>query len=493
VKRRTKKGTDAIKTTSVCPTCMKTIPATLAKKGEKVIMGKKCKEHGKFKEVVYNSNRFDEDLKYLKYVKNGKKRTDFSCDGCPKHITETCLAIIDVTNRCNLRCSYCFANAAVSKRLYEPDLKTMKEIIDFLRKSQPRNNAILFSGGEPTLREDFPDILRYARDVGKFECLMVATNGYRIANDVKYLKKMQDSGLGIIYLSFDGLTDETNKEKKNHNIVDKIMKNCRKCGVAIVLVPAIIKGVNNHEIWDIVKFGAKNNDVVKCINFQPIGFIGRMDPKEREKMRYNIPDLINDIDKQSNGNLTKDDFYPITAGIPFELALEKITKKEIIRFSMHPMCGSATYVYIDNDKITPLSEIMNVKKFIKLCDGYKKESEEKDFIKRKTSKLRFIAELKDVFKDEKILKTLILNLILNVDFNSLAELHQHLLFISAMHFMDPYNFDFERLKRCGVHYITPDKKTIPFCAYNNMYREKIEKKFSMRFEKGYIKPMGPGL
>jgi len=47
-----------------------------------------------------------------------------------------------------------------------------------------------------------------------------------------------------------------------------------------------------------------------------------------------------------------------------------------------------------------------------------------------------------------------------------------------MHFQDPYNFDLERVKRCGIHYATPDGRIIPFCSYNNIYRREIEKKFS---------------
>jgi uncharacterized radical SAM superfamily Fe-S cluster-containing enzyme len=47
--------------------------------------------------------------------------------------------------------------------------------------------------------------------------------------------------------------------------------------------------------------------------------------------------------------------------------------------------------------------------------------------------------------------------------------------------MDLYNYDIERVKRCAIHYATPDGKIIPFCAYNTgpVYREEVEKKFSI--------------
>jgi hypothetical protein len=52
-----------------------------------------------------------------------------------------------------------------------------------------------------------------------------------------------------------------------------------------------------------------------------------------------------------------------------------------------------------------------------------------------------------------------------------------------MAFMDSYNFDVNRVRRCVVHYITPDKKIIPFCAYNNIHRVAIEKDYADRHKK----------
>lgn len=55
------------------------------------------------------------------------------------------------------------------------------------------------------------------------------------------------------------------------------------------------------------------------------------------------------------------------------------------------------------------------------------------------------------------------------------------MFVGGMHFQDDYNYDLERLKRCVIHYATPDGRIIPFCAYNGgpRYREEVEKKFSI--------------
>jgi uncharacterized radical SAM superfamily Fe-S cluster-containing enzyme len=47
-----------------------------------------------------------------------------------------------------------------------------------------------------------------------------------------------------------------------------------------------------------------------------------------------------------------------------------------------------------------------------------------------------------------------------------------------MHFMDPYNFDLERVQRCVIHYATPDGRIIPFCTMNNIHRAGVEKKYA---------------
>jgi uncharacterized radical SAM superfamily Fe-S cluster-containing enzyme len=58
------------------------------------------------------------------------------------------------------------------------------------------------------------------------------------------------------------------------------------------------------------------------------------------------------------------------------------------------------------------------------------------------------------------------------------------LMLAGMHFMDSYNYDVERVKRCVIHYAAPNGKIYPFCAYNSgpVYRERIEREFSVPFE-----------
>jgi hypothetical protein len=78
-------------------------------------------------------------------------------------------------------------------------------------------------------------------------------------------------------------------------------------------------------------------------------------------------------------------------------------------------------------------------------------------------------------------KKMIMQVLLKHDYTSLGEYHWESLFIGGMHFMDSYNYDIERVKRCVIHYAVPGGLIIPFCAYNSgpNYREIIEKQYSI--------------
>jgi 7,8-dihydro-6-hydroxymethylpterin dimethyltransferase len=54
--------------------------------------------------------------------------------------------------------------------------------------------------------------------------------------------------------------------------------------------------------------------------------------------------------------------------------------------------------------------------------------------------------------------------------------------VGMMHFMDLYNYDIERVKKCCIHYAQPDGRIVPFCAFNvipQWYRDGIQEKFSL--------------
>lgn len=482
-----------IRTKSVCPECKKVIDAELFEKGGIIYMRKVCPIHGEFVERITDVGTLERDSEYLKLLYKYIPSSDipncpYECEKCRAHKSPTVLGIIDVTNRCNLRCSYCFANAAVSGWLFEPDLETIKKEIDFLVNQDPPAPAVLFSGGEPTIREDFIDIVRYAHDKGLF--ILVATNGYKIASSLEYTKQLGDAGVSVIYLSFDGLTNDTNTEKKNHLIIDKIIDHCRQANIGIVLVPTIIHGLNDSQIWPIIKFASQHMDVIRGVNFQPISFCGRMSKEQREKQRFTISDLKSTLEKQSHGVIKVKDWYPVPVVLPFTKLFEGITGNKAITFSSHPLCGEATYLFKDDDgNLIPVPEFVDVDRFVSIIEKHADEIKNANKLSKSVKLLSLVNELLSTINFDKIprnlkFKELLKNVVLNPgDMNALTEFHSKALFVGAMHFQDLYNLDIERLKYCTIHYITPDLTRIPFCAYNGDlgYRERVEKRHRKPF------------
>ena len=74
---------------------------------------------------------------------------------------------------------------------------------------------------------------------------------------------------------------------------------------------------------------------------------------------------------------------------------------------------------------------------------------------------------------------LLKNIFIKQDYLALGDFHMNALLISCMHFMDPFNFDQDRVSRCVIHYATPDGRIIRFCSMNNIYRESVESKFNI--------------
>ena len=486
-----------MKTKSLCPECLEVIEAEVYEAEGKILIKKKCEKHGEFDDVYWSDAKLYH--KFSKWQQDGKAgitltKTDkgcpFDCGLCPEHMSSTMLALIDLTNRCNQNCPTCFANAAVSGYLYEPTMKQLREMMILLRSETPPCPAVQFAGGEPTIREGIVDIVKMARELG-FAQIQVATNGIAMAKSVEFCTHLAEAGLHTVYLQFDGVTEEPYKIFRGIPALKtklKAIESCRQGGIkSIVLVPTLMKGVNDDQIGDLVRFAATNMDIVKGVNAQPIAFEGRVDESERKGGRITIPDFINLLEEQTDGEIPKESFYPVPFVAPFSYFVEAWKGMPQLELTVHPHCGAATYVFIENGKFIPITEFMDVVgfvEFIKEAAGGLNES--------KMSKIKAIAGIisalrKFVDKDKapKDIDPLkLLTSILGLGTReTIAQFHRKALFIGAMHFQDAYNFDLERVKRCGIHYATPDQRIIPFCTYNAIHRPEVEKAFSRPIRK----------
>ncbi len=484
-------------TKSLCPECLSVIDASIFEENGKMMLEKKCCKHGYFKDIYWSSaKQFERFEKYLhngECVKNPQVSTNgncpHSCGLCPSHKTTTILANIDLTNRCNQSCPVCFANASSCGYLYEPSIEQIRTMMQTLRKEMPVPcPAVQFAGGEPTMREDIVEIVKMASDF-KFTQIQIATNGIKLAKSLKLCRDLSEAGLHTVYLQFDGVSGEPYKINRGFNALPlklKAIQNCRAAGLtSVCLVPTLAKGVNDHQVGDIIRFAADNIDTVKGINFQPISFAGRINKKDMIKKRITLPDLIDLIEEQTGGTIASDDFYPVPFIVPISHFVNANENIPNVEFTVHPHCGIGTYLYIENGKIIPITHFIDVEGLVEHVQELAKNDYEwmgKSIgkIKRLGSLISALPKYIDLSKapESVDVKKLFIDVLRDGTGESVKAFHRHTLFLGAMHFMDLYNMDMERIQRCGVHYATPDGRVIPFCTYNTIHRAQVERKFS---------------
>jgi uncharacterized radical SAM superfamily Fe-S cluster-containing enzyme len=477
--------------TSICPECLGKIPMRIYEENGVIYLEKTCPKHGKFEDIYWGDAElfkwFYDRWYNAQYVGSGVEKphtkTDrgcpFDCGICPQHKTATILGIIDVTNRCNMACPVCFAYAGASNYVYEPSYEQIVGMFRLLRANSPwACNALQFSGGEPTMRNDLQDLIREAQKTG-ITHVEVNTNGIRIAEDIKYFKKLLDAGLSTLYLQFDGLREEIYRKTRARTdlvpIKQKVIDNARKIGLdSVVLVVTLAKGVNDKDLGDIINYAVKNHDV-RCINIQPVSMAGRARKDELRKMRITIPDTIKEIEEQTKGAVTKWDWRPVNWPVPISKGLGVIKNRAYPEFTMHPMCGAATFLIVDKDgSYKPIMRYVDVDKFAEVFWDiyYSGIKGKKTMAKMKMLKLLPMAK-------SDFIRGLIKNVVTKGSYEALGELMRRMVMIGIMHFQDVWNFDLDRVQKCAIHYVTPDNKIRCFCTYNAIHRSNVERQFAV--------------
>jgi len=483
-------------TESLCPQCLKTIPATIHEQEGKVHISKECPEHGAFSDLYWgDSCQFARAENYGrpgKVLVNPRTVVERGCPGdcglCPDHRSHTILGIVDVTNRCNLRCPVCFAHAGAAGYLYEPTREQIEEMLGNLLSNSPvKPPALQFSGGEPTVREDLPELIGMAREMG-FGHIEVDSNGVRIAQDPEYCRTLREAGTATVYLQFDGVTPGPYLATRGHDLLPikvRAIENLRAAGFrSIVLVPTIVGGVNDNEIGGIIRFAIENRDVVRCVNFQPVAITGRIGRRERERMRITIPDLMRLAEEQTGGLIAAGDWYPVPSAYPVTKFVGHMTGHEYIDFAAHPHCGMASYLVVEGDEVKPIGRYFDVDDFL---EGLDDANHKLQYGRRTHAKLALARNaLANV--DLGVLRKYVAPIFLNGDYASLGDFHHRMIMIGSMHFMDPYNFDLERVRKCVIHYAVPDGRIIPFCTMNTVHRREIERRYARPLDPSKMTP-----
>ena len=439
-------------TQSLCEECLAVVPTKILFQNGNVYYQKRCLEHGVQKTLVST------DIEYFKrcktYLKSGdmprafqtpiNKGCPHDCGLCPDHEQHSCLALFEIIDECNMQCPVCFANSAPGKG-NPRSMEDIEIMLQTLLTSEQQPDLVQVSGGEPTLHPQLMPILRRLK-ASPIRHLMLNTNGIRIARDPQLVAELATLKPGFeVYLQFDSL-----RAAALHNIRGQDMRNIRQQAlekleqhnISTTLVCVVRKGINDHEIGEIIQF-AQQRKCVRGTTFQPVQDAGR-NAGSKEENRITLSEIRTRI---------------IEADNPF-------TDADMIPLPCHPENIAIGYGIKLGGEIVPVTGLLPREELLKGVDN--------------TITFEKSAGLKDAFLklfsldacSEQTTENLQTLLCCLPRIQSEGLTYDNVFRIVIMSFMDRYDFDVGSVKRSCTHFVEPDGKIYPFDTWNLFYRDK---------------------
>lgn len=286
------------KTKSLCPECKKELEAKIIEESGSVFMEKQCDKHGFFKVLV---------SKYAWYYKGLVNFYNllFPNGHVLSHKTIKTFQF-SPTFKCNMHCQICYSYDNKDENI-RPQL-SLNEIKKTIRIIKGRK-IINILGGEPTLREDLPEIIKTFSRAGHE--IRLYTNGLKLM-DAKYVEKLKKNGLNYVWLWIDSLRDDSIYLKiRGERLLAKkrkILDNLKLFNIRTAIINVIVRGVNEDEIGDIINFARQNHFItaVSIRGYSNIG-IGRDNFSLSEE--FVVDELIKVIENSTNGLVTLEEFF----------------------------------------------------------------------------------------------------------------------------------------------------------------------------------------
>jgi uncharacterized radical SAM superfamily Fe-S cluster-containing enzyme len=242
----------------------------------------------------------------------------------------SCILLIDVTENCNLHCPTCFAGSGPGINRHARLPHIVRSLDTAIEREGGRIDALMLSGGEPTVHPEIVEIIRAATD-RQVTRVVLNTNGIRIARDDRFLAELASLRDRVeVYLQFDGFELDTHLYHRGEDLREvKQLAIERLTGERIftTLAMAVAKGVNDHEVGAVVEY-AFATDYIAGVAVQPMFTAGRanaIDPMDRST----TTGTIRRLGGQTAGRVSQDDFIALPCS--------------------HPDCSSLTYFVRGDD------------------------------------------------------------------------------------------------------------------------------------------------
>jgi uncharacterized radical SAM superfamily Fe-S cluster-containing enzyme len=394
-----------LKTTmTVCPHCHKPIEGTVLQWEEKVYLQRNCPEHGQTIALISS----DRQHYYLRdEVAHAQPAKSSACGCGPAH--KSCIALLELTDACNLKCPVCYANSPSGQHRRFEDW--CSDLEAFIKQRGPLD-VLQLSGGEPTIHPDFLRLLDHCKAL-PIDHIMINTNGLELVKRAALAGELARRKPGLDRQSHVALRGADLLEQKRAAIETIVAHD-----LPTTLVCTVARNVNEHELGELLRLGL-GIPQIRGITYQPATFSGRYEVDGDVLTRLTLADVVHLIVEQSGGVFKDDDFKPLPCSDPnccsFTFALRPCNAPAV------PLTQLTRY----EDHVESLSDRIN----FKLGD---------------TGNCCGMDQAADNFFR-----------------------------VVIKPFMDVYTYDQDRIDDCCVHVIRPGGEAVSFCQFNALQRGRV--------------------
>jgi GTP 3',8-cyclase len=250
---------------------------------------------------------------------------------------------ISVTDRCNLRCTYCMPEEVVF--LDKGELLSFEEITHFVRVAATLGiDKIRLTGGEPLMRRDLPRLVRMICAVPGIKDVGLTTNGLLLA---QHAVELYDAGLRRINVSLDALDPARFRAITRRDGLEKVVEGilaAKRAGFDPVKINAVsIRGFTEPEVVPLARFARQHGLEMRFIEYMPIG----ADHWERDKV-YFAHEILDQIEQDVGPLVPAEDYDPRAPAMEFRY-LDGLGRVGIIASVSRPFCLSCNRVRLTAD------------------------------------------------------------------------------------------------------------------------------------------------
>ncbi|HEX9132659.1 MAG TPA: radical SAM protein, partial [Ktedonobacteraceae bacterium] len=368
------------------------------------------------------------------------------------------LAILEVTERCNLTCPMCYAYSSPSERDYS--LEEIETRLDQLIAVEGKGISLQISGGEPSVRKDLDTIAAMVKRKG-FAQLEMVSNGIRLAREPDFAEKLVKWGFTSVYLQFDSTRPAdiiTLRGEDLWNVREKAVAALERVKLPSTLAVSLYDGLNTDQIRQVIHFAWQHPDTVCAIAFQAATPFGRFEvnkesdtlnensnghlstEKPRVPRKLRMPEILKLIEEQTG--VPEDLFFPVGEG--------------------SPLCNTFTLLKYTKEGYKPIAPKFTLQEFIELV-GPRPNMTLRMLTRGRAAILPQIVT--NIGGSLKLIKTLWPHIGSDPSFWT----SRKTLTLFVKPFMDESDIDMSRIERCCFHNASP-RGVMSFCALNAKIR-----------------------